>query len=82
LASLVSQMSKFTAGVSRYFQQIPNRIKSEQHSLQSRHGPSFSLKSSDKVVVSGMYIGVVVGVALALMGQLSLWTGTNKIEKN
>jgi hypothetical protein len=80
--SLVQQMSKFVAGVSRYFQQIPNRVKAEQHALQSRHGPSFSLKSSDKLVVSGMYIGVIVGVALALGGQLSLWTGTNKIEKN
>ena len=75
-------MSKYVAGVGRYFQQIPNRVKAEQQALQSKHGPSFSLKSSDRAVVSLMYGGVLLGVALALTGQVSLWLGTNKIEKN
>jgi hypothetical protein len=32
--------------------------------------------------VSVLYVGVAVGVVMALKGQTNLWLGTGKIDKN
>ncbi len=54
-----------------------------QHTIQHLEGPSFQrLGGGDKLKVGTLYVGVLLGLALAVKGQTDLWVGANKVERN
>ena len=64
---------------------LASHVCSQTHQNQIQHasGPSFTrLGGGDKVRASILYVGAAVGFAVALKGQMNLWFGTGKIERN